>query len=40
MMDMKYKLWEHGTPGFDASIGQEEPTVTPYLLQNGKKTDV
>jgi acetyl esterase/lipase len=26
------KLWERA-PGFDASIGQDEPTVTPYLLK-------
>lgn len=26
------KLWEHA-PGFDAAIGQDEPTITPYLLQ-------
>jgi acetyl esterase/lipase len=25
------KLWD-STPGFDASFGQDEPTVTPYLL--------
>lgn len=32
----KLKLWEK-TPLFDESIGQEEPTLTPYLLEDGKK---
>ena len=33
----KIKLWKNGTPGFDPSIEQEETTITPYLLNNGKK---
>lgn len=33
----KIKLWENGTPGFIAEYGQEEPTITPYFLDNGKK---
>ena len=33
----KLKLWENGTPGFIAEYGQEEPSLTPYLLDNGKK---
>ena len=31
----KLKLWEK-TPLFDESIGQEEPTLTPYLVEDGK----
>ncbi len=30
------KLWESATPYFDKSFGQEEPTLTPYLLPNEK----
>ncbi len=33
----KYKLWENGTPGFVSEYGQDEPSLTPYLLENGKK---
>lgn len=33
----KIKLWENGTPGFLPEYGQEEPSITPYLLDNGKK---
>ena len=33
----KIKLWENGTPGFIKEYGQAETTVTPYLLDNGKK---
>ncbi len=33
----KIKLWENGTPGFTPEYGQEETTITPYLLNNGKK---
>ena len=29
------KLWKK-TPMFDESIGQPEPTLTPYLLADGK----
>ena len=29
------KLWKN-TPMFDESIGQPEPTLTPYLLADGK----
>ena len=31
------KLWENGTPGFIEEYGQKEPSITPYLLENGKK---
>lgn len=31
------KLWENGTPGFIKEYGQKEPSITPYLLENGKK---
>lgn len=35
---MDYKLWENGTPYYDAALGQPEPTLTPYLCENdGKK---
>ena len=27
------KLWENGSPLFDESIGQEEPSITPYLIK-------
>lgn len=37
MEQQKHKLWEYGTPGFIKEYGQEEPTVTPYLLENDKK---
>ena len=29
------KLWENGTPYYDPAIGQEETTLTPYLVKNG-----
>ena len=32
------KLWENGTPLFDESIPQEEPTITPYLVESDKPT--
>lgn len=32
----KLKLWEK-TPLFDESLGQQEPTLTPYLLKDGKE---
>ena len=33
----KIKLWEENTPYFDESLGQEEPNITPYLLNDGKE---
>ena len=33
----KIKLWENAAPGFVPEYEQEEPTITPYLLENGKK---
>ena len=30
------KLWENGTPGYSKDLGPE-PTLTPYVLENGKK---
>ena len=30
------KLWENGAPYFDASFGQEEPNLAPYLIEDGK----
>ncbi len=32
----KIKLWENGTPYFDPEIGQEEPALVPYLINDGK----
>ncbi len=32
----KVKLWEKNTPYFCTEYGQEEPTLVPYLLQDGK----
>lgn len=29
------KLWENGTPYFEAEYGQEEPWITPYLIEDG-----
>lgn len=29
-------LWEHGAPGFEESYGQPQPSLTPYLCENGK----
>lgn len=37
MERMTYQLWENGAPGFEESYGQAEPTVTAYLLKNGRK---
>jgi Esterase/lipase len=37
---MDYKLWERETPYFNAEYGQPEPTLTPYLLDNGKTNSV
>ena len=31
----KIFLWENEVPQFDASIGQEKPSLTPYLLTDG-----
>lgn len=33
----KLKLWKNGAPGFINEYGQEEPSVTTYFLNNGKK---
>ena len=33
-----FKLWENGTPLFDKNIPQEEPTITPYLVESDKPT--
>ena len=32
----EFKLWENGTPGYSPDLGPE-PTLTPYILENGKK---
>ena len=37
MDKISIKLWENGTPGFIEEYGQKEPSITPYLLENGKK---
>ena len=34
---MDIKLWENGTPLFDESFGQPEPTLTPFLLPTYKE---
>ena len=34
-MDKIY-LWENETPYFDESIGQERPSITPYLVDDGQ----
>lgn len=34
----KIKLWENGTPLYDASYGQPETTITPYIVDNGDPT--
>lgn len=31
------KLWENGTPYFNPEYGQEETTITPYLVKEGNK---
>ena len=37
-MDKKiFKLWENDVPGFIPEYGQKEPSITSYLLDNGKK---
>ena len=33
-MDKIY-LWENETPYFDEKIGQERPSITPYLVDDG-----
>ena len=33
---MEIKLWENGAPRYDASLGQEEPALTPYLVDGAK----
>jgi Esterase/lipase len=37
---MKYKLWENGTPYYNAQYMQPEPTLIPYLLNNDKTNSV
>ncbi|MBR6559402.1 MAG: alpha/beta hydrolase [Clostridia bacterium] len=32
-----YLLWENGAPGFDPSIGQAEPSVDAYIIEDGKE---
>ncbi len=32
----KFKLWESDAPYFQPEIGQEEPAIVPYLLNDGK----
>lgn len=31
----KIELWEGETPYFDGSIGQERPSITPFLVPDG-----
>ncbi len=31
-----FKLWENGAPLFDESIGQDEPSLTPYFIESDK----
>ena len=33
---MEIKLWENGAPQYDASFGQQEPAITPYLVEGAK----
>lgn len=33
----KIKLWDNGTPYYDPALGQEETTLTPYLVKDGRK---
>lgn len=33
----KIRLWENGTPGFVSEYGQDEPSISPYLLDGGNK---
>lgn len=30
------KLWENGTPYYNAEYGQDEPTLTPYVVEGSK----
>ncbi len=34
MEHTKIKLWENGAPGFIEEYGQEEPSITPYLIDS------
>ena len=34
----KIKLWENGTPYYNPEYGQEETTITPYLVKNGNNS--
>ena len=38
-MNEKIKLWENGTPLYNAEYGQEEPYIMTYLLENDKKNN-
>ena len=33
---MAFKLWENGTPGFNPASEQEEPNLTPYIVDTDK----
>lgn len=33
---MEIKLWENGAPRYDASLGQKEPALVPYLVDGAK----
>lgn len=33
---MEIPLWEDGAPGYDAAVGQKQPSITPYLVENAK----
>ena len=35
--DKVIKLWETGTPFYDETFSQAEPTLTPYIVEGGKK---
>jgi len=37
---MEYKLWENTAAYFQEEYGQPEPTLTPFLLENGKTNSV
>lgn len=37
-MEREYiKLWEQGAPYYDATFGQPEPTLTPYIAEKNEK---
>ena len=33
---MEIRLWENGAPQYDAAFGQQEPAMTPYLVEGAK----